>query len=50
MSELALHPTELALRQPAAPARRTALADARTMAARCIRLSSRNLDALLTSR
>jgi ABC-2 type transport system permease protein len=49
VSDLALHATDLALQPPAPPARRTALADARTMAARCIRLSSRNLDALLTS-
>ncbi len=45
MSDLALPTPNIA----ATPGRPAALADARTMAARCVRLSSRNLDALITS-
>lgn len=45
MSDIAAHAPGL----PATPKRRSAVADALTMAARSIRLSARNLDALLTS-
>ena len=41
--------SDLARSIPTLPGRLPSIGDARTMAARCIRLSMRNLDALLTS-